>query len=268
MTTSLPDLSLGDLGLEWRTESVAWIWSSSQLVAVGREELAGVWWERFGGPLLSGGLDSRPGLLQVASVGEDQDARYRYLVDVRGRVSRIGPVPAIGILRGSPSDLLPRVVVSGAQTGADRGALDAALDLGWPTAGWVPSGWRAEDGVIPERFRATLRASGWRSYAARTRQNVALGTGTLIVSPDVELTGGSWQTRDFARSHRRPCLHVRPQEAGVADRVLAWIAEQRVGVLNVAGPRESRHPGIYRAARDLIVGVLASVASRPEDFRG
>ena len=37
-------------------------------------------------------------------------------------------------------------IVSGAQTGADRGALDAALARGVPIGGWVPAGRRAEDG--------------------------------------------------------------------------------------------------------------------------
>ncbi len=39
-------------------------------------------------------------------------------------------------------------IISGAQTGADRGALDAADILGIPRGGWVPLGWRSEDDVI------------------------------------------------------------------------------------------------------------------------
>ena len=40
-------------------------------------------------------------------------------------------------------------IVSGGQTGVDRGALQAAMDLGLDWGGWAPKGWRSEDGTIP-----------------------------------------------------------------------------------------------------------------------
>jgi hypothetical protein len=40
-------------------------------------------------------------------------------------------------------------IVSGGQTGVDRGALDAALVAGFPCGGWCPAGRLAEDGEIP-----------------------------------------------------------------------------------------------------------------------
>lgn len=43
-------------------------------------------------------------------------------------------------------------LVSGGQTGVDRAALDAALELGIPCGGWCPRGRKAEDGTIPERY--------------------------------------------------------------------------------------------------------------------
>ncbi len=36
--------------------------------------------------------------------------------------------------------------------------------------------------------------------------------------------------------------------AGAEARVLAWLKSERVETLNVAGPRESKRPGIHRAA--------------------
>lgn len=40
-------------------------------------------------------------------------------------------------------------IVSGGQTGVDRGALEAAIDLGLYWGGWAPKGWRAEDSEKP-----------------------------------------------------------------------------------------------------------------------
>ena len=39
-------------------------------------------------------------------------------------------------------------IVSGGQTGVDRGALEAAMALGLDFGGWSPHGWIAEDGTI------------------------------------------------------------------------------------------------------------------------
>ncbi|MBR5549307.1 MAG: hypothetical protein IKU71_06215 [Kiritimatiellae bacterium] len=44
-------------------------------------------------------------------------------------------------------------IVSGGQTGVDRGALQAAMDLGLDWGGWAPKGWRAENGTIPPLWR-------------------------------------------------------------------------------------------------------------------
>jgi len=43
-------------------------------------------------------------------------------------------------------------IISGGQTGVDRGALDAALAIDNPCGGWCPEGRSAEDGVIPAKY--------------------------------------------------------------------------------------------------------------------
>ena len=36
--------------------------------------------------------------------------------------------------------------------GVDRGAIEAALELGFPYGGLIPKGRLAEDGIVPEKF--------------------------------------------------------------------------------------------------------------------
>ena len=147
-------------------------------------------------------------------------------------------------------------IVSGAQTGADRAALDAALEFGLNHGGWVPKGRLAEDGLVPYLY--DVREMDSRSYESRTKQNVMDSDGTLIVSHG-SLTGGSALTFGFARKRGRPVLHmdldILPGSASL-EVVTDWLENNRIEVLNVAGPRASGDFEIYGAVKMLIVGVL------------
>jgi putative molybdenum carrier protein len=144
-------------------------------------------------------------------------------------------------------------VISGGQTGVDRAALDAAVAAGVPHGGWCPRGRRAEDGVIPARYRLREHASA--RYAARTEANVLEADATLVLAHG-PLTGGTALTRRTARRHRRPLLVVDLAADADAGAVRRWLDAHRVRVLNVAGPRESQHPGIADRARRFLARVL------------
>lgn len=153
-------------------------------------------------------------------------------------------------------DLGIKQIISGAQTGADRAALDAAIRLGIPHGGWCPKGRLAEDGTIDSRYN--VREISTPSYTARTEQNVMDSDGTLIFSFG-PLTGGSAETLDLARKHSRPFLHidlslVEQQEA--VRQIVQWIQEHRIAVLNVAGPRASKSPNIYESVKQVLTLLL------------
>lgn len=144
-------------------------------------------------------------------------------------------------------------IVSGAQTGVDRAALDVALDLGFACGGWVPRGRLAEDGRVPHRY--PVRETQSRSYAQRTLRNVKDSDATLILTRGAP-TGGTALTLRNAEELRRPCLVVDLTTDASPSTVQAWLRERRVRVLNVAGPRESSAPGIYGEAAQFLRAVL------------
>jgi Circularly permutated YpsA SLOG family len=145
-------------------------------------------------------------------------------------------------------------IVSGGQTGVDRAALDVALELGLPCGGWCPKGRRAEDGPIDPRY--PLRETASASYETRTARNVRDSDGTLVLHRGV-VAGGTALTLEEARRRGRPALAVELGPAARPEAVRDWLAASGIAVLNVAGPRESTHPGIHADAGVFLRAVLA-----------
>lgn len=141
--------------------------------------------------------------------------------------------------------MLPTRVISGGQTGVDRAALDVALALGIACGGWCPSGRRAEDGRIPDRY--PLDETGSSDYAARTEANIRKADGTLVIHVGT-IDGGTALTRRLARRQGRPCLAVDPRSEGALADTVRWIGSNDIACINVAGPRASKEPDIYEQA--------------------
>jgi len=142
-------------------------------------------------------------------------------------------------------------IVSGGQTGADRAALEWALDRGVECGGWCPAGRAAEDGTIPERF--SLRETPSGSYRQRTEYNVRYSDATVILLLGCELSGGTALTEKFASSWNRPCLILSKSTTNSpSEKLREFIDYHRIETLNVAGPRESGEPGIGDFVRRIL----------------
>lgn len=152
--------------------------------------------------------------------------------------------------------LLPHIgkLVSGGQTGADRAALDVAIRWECPHGGWCPKSRRAEDGIIGGQYR--LKETPSRSYLQRTEWNVRDSDGTVVFTRG-NPAGGTARTLEFVQKHRKPCLLVW-QEGGLQPAVVLqrFVTDHGIQVLNVAGSRESKTPGIYRATYKLLENAL------------
>jgi hypothetical protein len=146
-------------------------------------------------------------------------------------------------------------IISGGQTGADRAALDAAIELSIPYGGWLPRGRKAEDGPVPKHYQLQEMASP--DYRDRTRKNILDSDGTLIVSFG-PLTGGSALTEALAIRHNRPCLHLDMEHISSDKAVAAleqWLQKFEISTLNVAGPRASGEPRIYNTVKEMLLNI-------------
>ena len=154
-------------------------------------------------------------------------------------------------------------IVSGGQTGVDRGAIEAAYELGFPYGGLIPKGRMAEDGIVPEKFDK-MEVSYKKDYLFRTEWNVTHSDATLIISnyctepnkPRETLTGGTLRTERFCIDHAKPRLVLFTQNT---QKVIDWLKGLGMEniVLNVAGPRESKAKGIQAKTKDFIARLIS-----------
>ena len=147
-----------------------------------------------------------------------------------------------------------RKIVSGGQTGADRGGLEAAIALGLEHGGWCPRGRQAEDGLIPEIYRLSETSSA--SYTQRTDMNVRDSDGTAVFTLG-PMTPGSWRTIRTAKAWDKPSVHIALDvESDPTTKLHQWCVDGKIGTLNVAGSRESKAHGIQERVRDVVVAAL------------
>lgn len=156
-------------------------------------------------------------------------------------------------------------IISGGQTGVDRGALEAALEAHFPYGGLIPKGRMAEDGQVPLCFDK-MEVSYKKDYLFRTEWNVTHSDATLILSPyntspgaqRESLTGGTLRTERFTLDHAKPRLVLFKASVQAALDWLRSLGMENI-VLNVAGPRESKAPGIQAKTKAFIAKLIEAI---------
>ena len=160
------------------------------------------------------------------------------------------------------SPMLIEKIVSGAQTGVDRAAIDAAIEAGVDYGGWLPKGRKAEDGPVDAKYDR-LQEMTSADYLKRTEQNVKDSDATMIFCHGAP-TGGTKRTIGFCEKWQRPYYvfdldvydYDTPPPVWLEDEIeyLCWLCARESIVLNVAGPRESKSPGVYEKVRHIWKG--------------
>lgn len=157
-------------------------------------------------------------------------------------------------------------VISGGQTGVDRGALDAALKVGFPIGGFIPKNRQAEDGQVPAHYN--LNPHKLNGYAGRTVANVQLSDATVHLHRGV-WGRGTELTKRYCRWFNKPFLSVSLYEAWKAPDVgkhLALLDELEdllrvFDVVNFAGTRESKDPGVQENVTNFLIPIFERIKS-------
>lgn len=142
-----------------------------------------------------------------------------------------------------------RFIISGGQTGADRGGLEAGKILNLKTGGFAPKGWRTENGSDPTLAEFGLVETESSDYPPRTAMNVKTSDGTVLFGN--ERSPGSRLTIALAEKQHKPLIHIKVYKPMIwtnrrleIERFRKWVVDNNITILNVAGNRESKEPGI------------------------
>jgi hypothetical protein len=150
-------------------------------------------------------------------------------------------------------------IISGGQTGADRGGLEAGRELGIKTGGTAPPRFMTQKGTdyaLRDVFGLTEGEADPQVYPKRTRKNVDDSDGTVwFGNPN---SPGGKQTLGHAKQVGKPVL-INPD----ANELRAWLSANKIRVLNVAGNREEKTPGIHKLTQDTLREALSADRSRP-----
>jgi hypothetical protein len=149
------------------------------------------------------------------------------------------------------------IIISGGQTGADRAALDFAIEYGFLHGGWCPKGRLAEDGPLEEIYK--LNETPSKRYEQRTEWNVRDSDGTVLFNLTEPITGGTLFTKLCAERRNKPCLVLTKQTCQEpAQELMAFINKFNIHKLNIAGPRGSKEPTIYHYVYNVLKMSLLS----------
>jgi hypothetical protein len=156
-------------------------------------------------------------------------------------------------------------IVSGGQTGADRAALDWAIANNVPHGGWCPKGRKSEDGPIAAQYG--LQETPSASYLQRTEWNVRDSDGTAIFTLSSKLTGGSKRTAEFAAKHQKPWIHISEADGpAVGTKLAQFVSVNGIKILNVAGTRGSKEPGVGELVLQSLSGLKRATGPHPVEM--
>ena len=175
-------------------------------------------------------------------------------------VSNCSIIWILGANERNTTGFLAMKVISGGQTGSDQAGLAAAKELGLETGGWLPKGYMTAEGPRPDLLTLyNMKEHPKKGYPPRTERNVIDSDATVIFG-DAD-SPGCTLTRKYCKLYTKPvalisfpgAFSIEETAIGIAN----WIAKDpEIFVLNIAGNRESKNPGIFEFTKAVLLLAL------------
>ena len=141
-------------------------------------------------------------------------------------------------------------IVSNGQAGAARAALDWAINHGLPHGGWCPKGRKVLDGTLDRRY--LLDEIPMANPLVSKKWNIRDSDGTLVFTLEKDLHGHAQKAFEIAGKLGKPCLHMAGASEQTGADLRAFVEENDIRILNVAGSPDSEELAIYLTLEDTL----------------
>jgi hypothetical protein len=74
----------------------------------------------------------------------------------------------------------------------------------------------------------------------------------VVFSIGSKLAGGSRKTVEFARKQNKPLVHLQRGSGDAVKTLRRFVADHDIGILNIAGPRESEEPEVGEFVKSVL----------------
>jgi hypothetical protein len=158
-------------------------------------------------------------------------------------------------------------IISGGQPGVEIAAIDAAIKLDIPHAGWAYKGRKTEDGVLSEEYN--VKEIDNPSYFERLEKNIIDSEGTVILTYGQFLIGLKG-VRELAEHLKKPCLHVDLKECTLSHAISSirkWMDNHEIEEIFFTGSKPIAAPNIHEEVILIIEGIC-QVEREYEKFLG
>lgn len=137
-----------------------------------------------------------------------------------------------------------KMVISGAQTGADIAGISTAAKFGIKTGGTMPKGFKTLIGPKPDwAEKYGLKESDSPKYPPRTYDNVFNSDGTIRFASNFNSPGEKC-TLKFINQCQKFYKDIDVMNPLPIEDVVKWINDNNIEILNVAGNSEKTCNGI------------------------
>jgi Circularly permutated YpsA SLOG family len=151
--------------------------------------------------------------------------------------------------------IMLRKILTGGESGTEQAAWRAAKAFRIAVGGWMPEGFATDDGPRPEfaELYGSIELPTDNSTAP-TEQNIHDSDATLWFGDTT--TKEAQTTVETCLLLGKTCMLIYPTAAFAPAHVAAWLRDERIGTLTVAGNREAVEPGIGERVERFLGQVL------------